>query len=582
VFLVAISQNPVRKNFKNNKYKIDYFKIGTLFVIIITDNFLSKYFTGADGFSIIESPPNGRSDKEDLILSGVIYNKIERILSIFTDSRASKSIYYYINSIGEFYCSTHILMLKKAGVLLRENISVLPEFFAFQRIASPNTIYRDIKRIAFGTKLYIRVKKEKCIIEKIIKYNPFVIKSENYEESYQIDKIIKQVNYNILQSIRHLKPYSKRLAVLLSGGIDSSILFTMCRNTFGINDSYSTSSSFIDSCDDVEKNYAITAAEAMRSENFFYRSDGKRYLHELIDLILIAEEPTIRPQCVMLNALFKNGIPKNKDIVVNGTGADIAFGLEKQEEIYNIIKYRTINKLLSLMPVLSMLEGTAKFTKKGYGFISRLKIFKDFYIPIEDPDNKIYSSIINMDWICKYFNVSKEDIISSRYEIFKAFSENPIYDRYSILSLIINEMNSNSNWSKIAENNSKIIYYPFLDSELLNNAFSIKWEIKLKEHKSILQAVARDLGVPEFIIKRKKSGFVSKIDKWGVKGGILDPLANFALRYFDKNVINNFQTQPWPYWILLVYTIWKRLLIDNEPLDLLHGELDDLLEKNSR
>lgn len=582
MFLVAISQNPVRKNFKNNKYKIDYFKIGTLFVIIITDNFLSKYFTGADGFSIIESPPNGRSDKEDLILSGVIYNKIERILSIFTDSRASKSIYYYINSIGEFYCSTHILMLKKAGVLLRENISVLPEFFAFQRIASPNTIYRDIKRIAFGTKLYIRVKKEKCIIEKIIKYNPFVIKSENYEESYQIDKIIKQVNYNILQSIRHLKPYSKRLAVLLSGGIDSSILFTMCRNTFGINDSYSTSSSFIDSCDDVEKNYAITAAEAMRSENFFYRSDGKRYLHELIDLILIAEEPTIRPQCVMLNALFKNGIPKNKDIVVNGTGADIAFGLEKQEEIYNIIKYRTINKLLSLMPVLSMLEGTAKFTKKGYGFISRLKIFKDFYIPIEDPDNKIYSSIINMDWICKYFNVSKEDIISSRYEIFKAFSENPIYDRYSILSLIINEMNSNSNWSKIAENNSKIIYYPFLDSELLNNAFSIKWEIKLKEHKSILQAVARDLGVPEFIIKRKKSGFVSKIDKWGVKGGILDPLANFALRYFDKNVINNFQTQPWPYWILLVYTIWKRLLIDNEPLDLLHGELDDLLEKNSR
>ncbi len=578
MFLIAITKKPIQVKLDNTKYKIKHIIVNQLSATIATDNFLSQYFTDTNGFSIIESPLVNRPNVRDIILSEIIFDKEENKLSISANTYSGRPIYYHLNTNGEFYCSTHISMLKAAGISLEENTSVLPEFFTYQFVIPPKTLFKNINRLSFGAKLYIGITGDRCTIESEKRYDPFSIKSMNYKKSDPIEKIVNQTYADILHSVNRLGPLSDRLAVLLSGGLDSSILFNICKNIFGINESYSTSYPFEDQTDDKEKYYALSAAEAFGSDHYFYKSDNNEFLFGFLEAISIVEEPIIWPQEVLFYLLYKNGITGNKDIMVCGQGAETAFGNSELNHIYRLSKHRELYKLLSLYPLFSLVKAASKITKRGHGFVKRIKKVNNIYKPLEDPDNIIYSIYRrNKDWVCKYLNVSIKDINASRYELLKLLNNNSICDKLSVL-YINDELISTSNWSKICEFNSKIIYYPFLDLKLLNNAFSINWAVKLKHPKNVLQGVARDLYIPEFIIKRKKIGIAVQNKQWIT---VLNPLIALASKCFDKNIITDFQSKGshphWMFWIILNYAIWKRLFIDNESLDTLREELSKAL-----
>ncbi len=211
--------------------------------------------------------------------------------------------------------------------------------------------------------------------------------------------------------------------------------------------------------------------------------------------------------------------------------------------------------------------------------INKINIGNSIGKPLEDPRNTIYSysNYGSEDWVCKYFNVNNKDIVENKYESIKLFKHNSIYDVLSILINIGGASITKSIWSKLGEDSGKILYYPFHDSELLNNAFSIKWEAKLNQPKNILRGVARNLDIPKFIIERRKSGFGIAPNKWAYKGGIFDPLIPLSTKCFEKDIITNIQSiepkNAMTFWNILNYSIWKRLCIDNEPLDILYEEL---------
>ncbi len=254
MFLIAVTQNQIQERLHHVEYNVNQIKIGSLLATIVTDSFLSQYSTDATGFSIIESPLINRPDVKDIILSEIIFAKKENKLSVFKPTQSGRPIYYHINSRGEFYCSTHISMLKKVGVIIEEYTDVLPEFFVYRYVTPPKTLYKNINQLSIGSKLHIAIINGQCNIESEQNYNPFSIQSENSPESISIEKNIAQVYTNLSQSVNLLSPLSDRLSVLLSGGLDSSILFTICRDTFGICKSYSTSYPFENSVNDREKN----------------------------------------------------------------------------------------------------------------------------------------------------------------------------------------------------------------------------------------------------------------------------------------------------------------------------------------
>ena len=113
MFLIAITKDEIAQNFTS--IKVDEFQINSYKVTIITDKFLSDLISEADDFSIIESPVISKSNNRNIIFSEVLYRNKENSLQVFKSTSSGRPLYYYTNLKGEFFCSTHISLLRKAG-----------------------------------------------------------------------------------------------------------------------------------------------------------------------------------------------------------------------------------------------------------------------------------------------------------------------------------------------------------------------------------------------------------------------------------------------------------------------------------
>jgi len=211
MFLVAMTKSEISQNFKNIKF--EELKIHPFLITVITDNFLSKYVPEENGFSVVESPIIQYSNFRNIIFSRVTFNKNDKSFIILRSITSGRPIYYTINSKGDFFCSTHISMLRKAGVQIQEDPSVLPDFFIYRHVMPPKTLYKNIKRLLIGGQLQIGLKNDKCLVKSIDKYN---IPEENQQIKSIVDSSVKAYSY-LLQSIKSLEMAKDEIAILLSG-----------------------------------------------------------------------------------------------------------------------------------------------------------------------------------------------------------------------------------------------------------------------------------------------------------------------------------------------------------------------------
>ena len=126
----------------------------------------------------------------------------------------------------------------------------------------------------------------------------------------------KEIYRILVESVEKLNKSKNEIATILSGGLDSSITSNICQNIFSIDESYSTGYPFEDSNVNIEKDYALSAADAFGMNHHYYEPTVEEYLKGFLEAISISEEPLHHLQTVLLHLLFKNGIPKNKKIVV--------------------------------------------------------------------------------------------------------------------------------------------------------------------------------------------------------------------------------------------------------------------------
>jgi asparagine synthetase B (glutamine-hydrolysing) len=571
MFLVAFTRHRVPRNFHTlNVVEIEK---DSFIITVVTDNISSGYISEQNGFSIIESPLALSSDFRNIKLSEVHYNESDNLLTLSKPITSGRTIYFHINSGGDFYCSTHISMLRNAGVSIAENAEVLPEFFVYRYVMPPQTLYKDIKQLAAGNRLLVKFAAGKCEIVKTEEYNL----PEPANDFGNIDEISAYVLKLLEKSVEILNPLKDRTTVLLSGGLDSSILFKLCRGVCETNDTYSTGYPFEEQDNNREKQYALSAAEALGAKHGYYQATTKEYLCGLLEAISLTESPLNHLQTPLLYLLFQKGIPKNKNIILSGLIADDLFGLPFHHSVYRRekISNQFIFKILSKYPLKQAMEFASSMTGRGKGFLNYLE-----KLPISDSENMLWSlgAYGSEDWVCEYFNVTKDDIIKGRYESIRRFHNRSIYDVISLLAFLGSGSITQALWAKLSESQGGILFCPFCDMDIHNYIFSLPWEIKLESPKSILCAVARKLKVPEFIINRPKSALGIGAIHWSRKGGTFEPLVPLASKVFDEKQIRDMQAEgpknPMTFWNILNYSLWKRLCVDNEKLDVLLDQLD--------
>ena len=138
MLFVSITKDEIAQNF--DSVNTEESKIDNFIITSITDNFLSKRIHDKNGFSILESPFISSSDSDKIIFSQFWYNSIDNAFHLSKFTLSGRAIYYHLNQKGEFFCSTHISMLRKAGVPIKENVDVLPEFFTYRIVMPPQTL----------------------------------------------------------------------------------------------------------------------------------------------------------------------------------------------------------------------------------------------------------------------------------------------------------------------------------------------------------------------------------------------------------------------------------------------------------
>jgi len=583
MFLVAITKQKISDCL--GAVNIQEHEVNSYIATVATDAFLSKCIEQSNGFSVIESPLMASSDFQNIIFSEIRCNTDDNTLAIFKSTMSGRPIFYYINPQGDFFCSTHISMLRAAGVPIEENTSVVPEFFMYRYVMPPQTMYKNIKQLSVGSRLHIKLTAVGCRISGLDKYNPYTL---NHQEDYEKNAVER--TFALLdESIQQLSPRKDRISVLFSGGTDSSILFKLCHRNYGLNTTFSTGYPFEEEATNKEKHYALSAAKHFNTDHHYYETSNYQYLRSFIETIASVELPMHHMQSAMFNLIFRDAIPRDKNIVISGEGSEGPVGYPEVHDKMQNYENKLFYKLLAMKPFLKLFGLATKLTGRMEGRYYPFKSFVDGRgVPFDDPRHMIWhmSSYSDADWVTRYFNVPKTAIIKGRYEAVKTFNDKSTLDMLSLLCLYGEDAVSESIWSKVGEKHNKILYYPFSYNPLIDYAYSIRWDLKIKTPKNILRHIARQLGIPEFILTRRKLGFGVTFRRWALEGGVFEPLVPLAAKVFDQDEIRAMQSskrvKAWTYWNILNYSIWKRLCINNKPVEVLLGELEESYGRSSQ
>jgi asparagine synthase (glutamine-hydrolysing) len=581
MLLAALSRSSLPGTFAS--YAHQQFTVAPGWVLTIaTDGLLSRIEVSDDEIVGAESllcPLNVGSDVK--FITARFSRKLRR-LEILKATISGRPVYYHLGSNGEFFVSTHIRLLRQAGVVIHENAEVVPELLIYRTVAPPRTLYRAIKQLPAAGQILAQIGEHGCSLTVSTGYSLPDGMGKDHDEA----DISTRVTEFLRDAVGRLKPASPSVATLLSGGVDSSILCRLAEQQLDSYDTYSSSYPFEDPEKDFEKTYALSAAAALSTRHNFFVPNSLDFVKGVVEGLWNAETPLDHLQSVLLHLLFKHAIPSHLNRVIHGAVAEAAWGTETHMTLGRAGTPR--QELLSTGAALTMLRMVGAFWPKALAVREGVETVKRFGLPLSSPQHPLWGvgAYGDPDWVQAHYRVSAEDIIRPRYANLQSFVQRPIDDVLALYSFNCQVATNVALWSKLAEGHGKIAYYPFADRDLLDFAFSIPWKLKLRSAKRFLRESGRALGIPDAILDRPKRSFGINSNRWAETGGVLEPLIPVAAKVVDIDELRSLQgraSRPaMTLWSLLNYALLKRLFILNEPPDVLLSEVADNRQRMAR
>jgi asparagine synthase (glutamine-hydrolysing) len=568
MFLVAITQHEIVQNFKG--LLTDQMQCATRSLTIIRAKASTKLAWTNPGFTLVEAP-SSTTKESTLEFIRVTYDAAARTLDIALTPYGGRPLYYHLAANGDFYASTHITLLRDAGIPIEENREAVPELLVYRYVMPPRTLYQNITRLSFGGQLHVKISTDGATIQWRKDFNP-----QTEPSLTALPDAIEALQVSLLKTIHRLRDQRSDCIALLSGGIDSSILAQLLKKEFSITRTYSTAYPFDSPRLNREKPYAISAAEALGMEHVYYEPSPQEYYRGFIEAIAGAEEPLHHLQSVLLHLLWKNAVKER--ICLCGQGAGSSFGSNSYFYIRQN-RHSLGHRVLLSRPIAKSLPFISTITGSG-GEVADILAKPQQPVGLDDPQNPIWTWMEygSRAWACRYYQISEQQLISHRYKEVRRLPQE-LYTQWSLYSLFSDEDLTCAIWSKIGEQQGKSVYYPYYDTDVLNTVFSIPWSLKLGTTKDLIRkelSIRNDL--PPFIYERAKSSFGLRTRNWATRNGVFEPLVRLATPVIDEPEIRGLQSwdrrKMMTFWNVLNYAIWKRLMINNEPIDALIEELE--------
>lgn len=399
----------------------------------------------------------------------------------------------YLGKSGKslYFCSEMRGITNLPNFSLKINPVGLQDYLHFRYIAGPYTLFEDISKVEPGTYLKI-TKSGSCSF----RYWDLEVSNESYLGKFE--QGIGELDKLLLNSVRSHLMGEVEVGVLLSGGVDSSLIASY------VSQSGAKLKTFNIGFEEVnEFEYSRSVAQHLNLEHIEVLTslEEMRDLYPAVSDFL--DEPLADPACLPLYALCRV-LKEHVTVVLSGEGADELFGGYNQ--------YRSVLGVSG--PWWDLFS---QFAKDSWYFLDPAEFLRDRTLP---PKHLRFR---------KYFE--EQGLLQGMLH-------------YDLKTWLPDDLMMKAD--KILMSHSLEGRFPFLDMSVLEFADQIppEWKIKGGRSKHILKELAKER-LPDTVINRPKMGFTVPIKNllFEMRELVMDSLRQVATTeladYLDMKKLNN-------------------------------------------
>lgn len=503
-----------------------------------------------------------------------LWDRREKTLFLARDRLGQKPLVYSLLGDGIIFASEIKSILLYPEIKKEIDMEALNDYFTYQAVPSPETIFKKIKKLPPAH--YLIWKNGNLKIEKYWDVNftrKIKLKDEIEYQELLWEKLKEATKIRMIADVP--------LGAFLSGGIDSSTIVGLMSEispypvkTFSIGF-------------DVEKyseiKYARKVAERFKTEHYEFMVKPD-VIEILPKLIWHYNEPFADTSLIPTYYVARE-TSKCVKVALNGDGGDE--NLAGYDRYYQTIKGMKIVNILRKLPLKNnihilvkkfhlrlpsnflfragdwLLEAAKR--EPSYLYAHRMWIFSD----------ELKNELLNEE-IKRSLNTSSLSLLDFYWNKTDAsLLEKMLYtDLHLYLPEVLMVKIDIATMANSLEGRS-----PFLDHKLVETVASFPPELKLKGRTSkyILKKKLNGF-LPDEILKRKKMGFSPPIKEWfknELKDLLIDSLTGrkfkqrgyFNQKFIDKMLKEFFEDKrDWSHglWLLLVFELWCRIFVDGD------------------
>ncbi len=498
-----------------------------------------------------------------------IYDKQQNLLFLARDRMGIKPLYVY-NDVDKIIFASEIKALLEFDIPREIDNTSLYNYFQFNYIPGPQTIFKNINKLTPGS--YILISQEKFTKNRYYSVPENSINTKIIYQDTQ-EKLIELINESVKSRLVSDVP----IGAFLSGGIDSSIItataskFTNNLNTFSIG---YADEPFFD-----ETKYAELVAKKFKTNHTTFKLTNADLLNNLFNVFDTLDEPFADSSALVVYILSK--LTKQKaTVALSGDGADEIFsGYNKHFAHYNATLNSSKN---SLIKNTGFIWDTLPKSRNGKIFNQIRKIQKyNKGLKLNDKERYWAWATIKSEEQTQNLlktQVNQKDYSRRKHEITEFITSGDFNQiLYADTHLVLqNDMLTKVDLMSMA--NSLEVRTPFLDHNIVNFAFSLPVNYKIDKNikKKILQDAYKNI-LPKELYNRPKHGFEVPLLKW-LKADlypiILEDLLNKDLienqnifNYKEiQNIVNKLKSgnpndAPAEIWALIIFQNWWKKYI---------------------
>lgn len=476
----------------------------------------------------------------------VIYDKKNKTLTISRDRFGKKPLYYYLDNNLLAIASEMKVLLQIPEIMKNVHVdrNSLMKYLIYSYVPSPNTILDNIKKLEMSTTLLFKIDDW----EIIHKHHYWDLPKENKKLSdLNEEEILKKMDYLIKKAIEKRITPDISLGVLLSGGVDSSLICAITKKFKSNVESFTISypNKKID-----ESKYARIVADHLGVKSNFFILKDQDALPLFKETLEHQDEPMT--DAALIPGIFLCKLTRQKvNVAFSGDAGDELFG--------GYPKYRAqifaeiVNKIPFSQQIIQLIINLLKYLPSSRKNVY-IKLFKVL---------RYKFGIRNFIWgsggflpeeLCKLINIKHVDlnnVFKEALDYENQFKQKDTINKAMYLDFKIQL----PDWYVMKPHRQSMatsldIRAPFLDKDLVEFMFTIpsKYKVKLNYTKILSKQIASRY-VPKEAIYREKKGFRVPLDIW-----LRTVLRDFVEELLKSQECNKYFNQGY------VMQLWKRHL----------------------